>query len=187
MSFIIKTITNVATDWKLFRVHWLLLQYKIAPIFSRSWLQQIIGPCALTSVPEKVWSSLWLFLGAPYNKTLSVCAGHYIAYITHRVYIHQCPFKTVKDWNNTVMIYSIILLQYIIFLFFVNYRNFCKHKWNEGIFFLQKSNFRCRENIYICRPLRCLRHLAIEYVKNYIPVIILILYARWITRSNICI
>ena len=31
----------------------------------------------------------------------------------------------------------------------------------------QKSNFRCRENIYICRPLRRLRRLAIEYVKNY--------------------
>ena len=31
---------------------------------------------------------------------------------------------------------------------------------------LQKSNFRCRENIYICRPLRRLRRLAIEYVKN---------------------
>ena len=33
-------------------------------------------------------------------------------------------------------------------------------------FFFQKSNFRCRENIYICRPLRRLRRLAIEYVKN---------------------
>ena len=32
--------------------------------------------------------------------------------------------------------------------------------------FFQKSNFRCRENIYICRPLRRLRRLAIEYVKN---------------------
>ena len=32
----------------------------------------------------------------------------------------------------------------------------------------QKSNFRCRESIHICRPLRCLRRLAIEYVKNYI-------------------
>ena len=31
---------------------------------------------------------------------------------------------------------------------------------------LQKSNFRCRENIYICRPLRRLRRLAIEYVKK---------------------
>ena len=31
---------------------------------------------------------------------------------------------------------------------------------------LQKSNFRCRENIYIFRPLRCLRRQAIEYVKN---------------------
>ena len=31
---------------------------------------------------------------------------------------------------------------------------------------LQKSNFRCRENIYICRPLRRLRRLAVEYVKN---------------------
>ena len=31
---------------------------------------------------------------------------------------------------------------------------------------LQKSNFRSRESIYICRPLRRLRHLAIEYVKN---------------------
>ena len=30
---------------------------------------------------------------------------------------------------------------------------------------LQKSNFRC-ENIYICRPLRRLRRLAVEYVKN---------------------
>ena len=35
----------------------------------------------------------------------------------------------------------------------------------KGIFF-QKSDFRCRENIYICRPLRRLRRLAIEYVKN---------------------
>ena len=34
-------------------------------------------------------------------------------------------------------------------------------------FFFQKSNFRCRENIYICRPLRRLRRLAIEYVKKY--------------------
>ena len=32
--------------------------------------------------------------------------------------------------------------------------------------FFQKSNFRCRENIYICRPLRRLWRLAIEYVKN---------------------
>ena len=32
---------------------------------------------------------------------------------------------------------------------------------------LQKCNFRCRENIYICRPLRRLRRLAVEYVKNY--------------------
>ena len=31
---------------------------------------------------------------------------------------------------------------------------------------LQKSNFRCRENIYICRPLRRLRRLAVEYVKK---------------------
>ena len=31
---------------------------------------------------------------------------------------------------------------------------------------LQKCNFRCRENIYICRPLRRLRRLAVEYVKN---------------------
>ena len=31
---------------------------------------------------------------------------------------------------------------------------------------LQKSNFRCRENIYICRPLRRLRRLAVEYVNN---------------------
>ena len=34
---------------------------------------------------------------------------------------------------------------------------------------LQKSNFRCRENIYICRPLRRLRRLAVEYVKKYRP------------------
>ena len=32
---------------------------------------------------------------------------------------------------------------------------------------LQKCNFRCRENIYICRPLRRLRRLAVEYVKKY--------------------
>ena len=32
--------------------------------------------------------------------------------------------------------------------------------------FFQKSNFRCRENIYICRPLRRLRRLAIEYVNK---------------------
>ena len=32
---------------------------------------------------------------------------------------------------------------------------------------LQKSNFRCRENIYICRPLRRLRRLAVEYVKKF--------------------
>ena len=31
---------------------------------------------------------------------------------------------------------------------------------------LQKSNFRCRENIYICRSLRRLRRLAVEYVKK---------------------
>ena len=31
---------------------------------------------------------------------------------------------------------------------------------------LQESNFRCRENIYICRPLRRLRRLAVEYVNN---------------------
>ena len=31
---------------------------------------------------------------------------------------------------------------------------------------LQKYNFRCRENIYICRPLRRLWRLAVEYVKN---------------------
>ena len=31
---------------------------------------------------------------------------------------------------------------------------------------LQKSNFRCRENIYICRPLRRLWRLAVEYVKK---------------------
>ena len=31
---------------------------------------------------------------------------------------------------------------------------------------LQKCNFRCRENIYICRPLRRLRRLAVEYVKK---------------------
>ena len=37
-----------------------------------------------------------------------------------------------------------------IFLFFVDYRNFCKHfrpVMKEII--LQTSNFRCRENIYI--------------------------------------
>ena len=28
----------------------------------------------------------------------------------------------------------------------------------------EKSNFRCRENIFICRPLRRLRRLAVEYV-----------------------
>ena len=32
---------------------------------------------------------------------------------------------------------------------------------------LQKSNFRCRENIYICRPLRRLRRLAVEYVNKF--------------------
>ena len=31
---------------------------------------------------------------------------------------------------------------------------------------LQNSNFQCRENIYICRSLRRLRRLAVEYVKN---------------------
>ena len=31
---------------------------------------------------------------------------------------------------------------------------------------LQKSNFWCRENMYMCRPLRRLQRLAIEYVKN---------------------
>ena len=91
MSFIIKTIINVATDWKSVRVRWLLLQYKIAPIFSRSWLQQIIGPCALTSFREKVRSSLRLFLGAPYDKTLSGCWALHSLYslfigLTHRVY-----------------------------------------------------------------------------------------------------
>ena len=33
---------------------------------------------------------------------------------------------------------------------------------------LQKCNFRCRENIYICRPLRRLWRLAVEYVKNFL-------------------
>ena len=33
---------------------------------------------------------------------------------------------------------------------------------------LQKCNFRCRENIYICRPLRRLRRLAVEYVKKHL-------------------
>ena len=33
----------------------------------------------------------------------------------------------------------------------------------------EKSNFRCRENIYICRPLRRLWRLAVEYVKNNDP------------------
>ena len=115
MSFIIKTIINVATDWKSVCVHWLLLRYKIAPIFSRSWLQQIIGPCTLPSVREKSDPRFDFFSGAPYDRTWSVCAGHYIAYIglTHRVYIHQCPFRIVKDWIYTVMIYSIILMQYI--------------------------------------------------------------------------
>ena len=40
---------------------------------------------------------------------------------------------------------------------------------------LQKSNFRCRENIYICRPLRRLRRLAVEYVKNYVSTIYIII------------
>ena len=31
---------------------------------------------------------------------------------------------------------------------------------------LQKSNFRCRENIYICRPLMRLWRLAVVYVKK---------------------
>ena len=29
---------------------------------------------------------------------------YYIAYTTHRVYIHQCPIQIVKDLNFTVMI-----------------------------------------------------------------------------------
>ena len=37
---------------------------------------------------------------------------------------------------------------------------------------LQKSNFRCRENIYICRPLRRLRRLAVEYVKNSSKIVV---------------
>ena len=32
---------------------------------------------------------------------------------------------------------------------------------------LQKSKFRCRENINICRPLRRLWRLAVEYVKKH--------------------
>ena len=54
-----------------------------------------------------------------------------------------------------------------ILLFFVNYRNYCKHSrplMKEII--LQKSNFRFRENIYICRPIRRMQRLSVEYVKN---------------------
>ena len=64
-------------------------------------------------------------------------ALHSLYSLLHRVYIHQCPFKIVKDWNYTVMIYSIILLQYIkgpsIHLSYVDRRTdvFCLvNKWN---------------------------------------------------------
>ena len=105
MSVIIKTIINVATDWKSVRVRWLLLRYKIAPIFSRSWLQQIIGPCALTPVPEKVWSSRRLFLGAPYDKTRSGCWALNSLYslfigLTTRVYSLSInvQMQNIKGW-----------------------------------------------------------------------------------------
>ena len=68
---------------------WLLLRYKIAPIFYRSWLQQIIGLCALTSVREKVRSSLRLFLGAPYDKTRSVFVRN-IWPCTHSLFWLSC-------------------------------------------------------------------------------------------------
>ena len=47
-------VVDKKSEWKSFRVRWLLLRYKIAPIFSRSCLRQKIGPCALTSVREKI-------------------------------------------------------------------------------------------------------------------------------------
>ena len=61
-----------------------------------------------------------------------------------------------------------VIIFFNFFFFFVNYRNFCKHSrplMKEII--LQKSNFWCRENIYICRPLRRLRRIAVEYVKKW--------------------
>ena len=45
---------------------------------------------------------------------------------------------------------------------------------------LQKSNFRCRENIYICRPLSRLRRLAVEYVKN----VFISILPRLLTNRN---
>ena len=47
-------ILDKKSEWKSVRVRWLLLRYKIAPIFSQSCLRQKIGPCALTSVREKI-------------------------------------------------------------------------------------------------------------------------------------
>ena len=43
----------------------------------------------------------------------------------------------------------------------------------------QKSNFRCRENIYICRPLRRLRRLAVEYVNKKANIaVVYVLYVH---------
>ena len=37
-------------------------------------------------------------------ETIDLDINYYIAYTTHRVYIHQCPIQIVKDLNFTVMI-----------------------------------------------------------------------------------
>ena len=50
---------------------------------------------------------------------------------------------------------------------------------------LQKSNFRCRENIYICRPLRRLRRLAVEYVKKSAFVKNLLYANKWLKFSDL--
>ena len=41
-------VVNKKSEWKSVRVRWLLLRYKIAPIFARNCLRQKIGLCALT-------------------------------------------------------------------------------------------------------------------------------------------
>ena len=86
-------------------------------------------------------------------------------------------FKRLYQENPLIHL-TFVIVFFNFFYFFVNYRTFCKHSrplMKEII--LQKCNFRCRENIYICRPLRRLRRLAVEYVKN-------VLYT---TETDVCI
>ena len=58
------------SELKSVRVRWLLLRYKIAPIFSGNCLQQKLGPCALTSVWEKI------MVMSSYNGTSLIIVTH---------------------------------------------------------------------------------------------------------------